>query len=138
MRWVEFDPFELARNQSVSDVVFGSAAIRFDGRAEPAARAKLGDDLAVEALVARGLDDARQQALGAISAHGVTQFALFVVELIFEQERVGPRDRLALKGPIGVFLHGSPEGPEGAIVIQIEPQVQTGQPAYSPARTSVQ
>ena len=61
-----------------------------DGRTEPAARAKLGDNLAVEALVACGLDDARQQPLGALSAHGVTQFALVVVELIFEQERIGP------------------------------------------------
>ncbi len=106
MRCVEFDPLELARDQPISDVVSGCAAIGFDGRAEPAARAKLGDDLAVEALVARGLDDARKQALGAISAHGVTQFALFVVELICELQWIGPVEGLALEGQIGAFLHG--------------------------------
>ena len=59
-------------------------------RAEQPERAHLGDDLAVEPLLAVGGEHAREQFVLRIAARGVAHHALFLGQLAFEIERVRP------------------------------------------------
>ncbi len=82
-------------------------------RAEEAKRAHLGDDLAVEALVAIGRDHARKKLLLRIGARGVAHHALLVGQLAFEVEGVLPverglRQRGGLLLALGARLLGDP------------------------------
>src|SRR5213075_1966526 len=63
------------------------------GGPEEAERAHLVEDLAVELLVEEGLAHARQELLLAIVARAVAHHALFLGELVFEEERIVPLER---------------------------------------------
>src|SRR5262249_2007701 len=74
--------------------------IRFRyGRPEQAERAHVGDDGAIEALLAIVHEHAREQLVLGIAARGVAHHALFLGELAFEVERILPVERgvLALR-----------------------------------------
>jgi hypothetical protein len=65
--------------------------------AEQAQCAHLGEDLAVEGLVAVGKEDARHQLVLGIVARGIAHHALLFAELIVEQQRVLP-DKTRARG----------------------------------------
>src|SRR3990167_3307583 len=63
-----------------------------DRRAAKTLRAPLRPDLAIEALLAVGVDNARHQFVFAIAARGVADHPLFVGKLRFERKRVFPSE----------------------------------------------
>ncbi len=84
------DALHFAGDQAVGHVVHAGTAVAFDGGAEQAERAHVAEDLAVEGLVAVGLDDAWHELALAVVAGGVAYGDLFGVELAFEVEGVQP------------------------------------------------
>src|SRR3546814_13022221 len=52
----------------------------------------LGHDRAVEALVAVGLEDARHQPVLAVGARRIADHALFLAQLLLQQQRVLPHE----------------------------------------------
>jgi hypothetical protein len=88
------DALDLARDQPVGDVAQAGAAVLFrDGGTKKAERAHLGDDGAIETLLAVIEEHAREQLVLRVAARGVTHHALFFGELAFEVERVLPIER---------------------------------------------
>ena len=85
------DALDLARDQPVGDGAEAGAAVLLRQRgAEQAELAHLGDDLAVEALLAVGGEHARKQLVLRIAARAVAHHALLLGQLAFEVERVLP------------------------------------------------
>ena len=84
------DPLDLARNQTVGNVVNAGAAITFDGRAEKAERSHFVHDLAVEALVPIGFEHARQQLFLAVGARAVAHHPLLLAQFLLEEQGIGP------------------------------------------------
>ena len=91
------DALDLARHQAVGRVVGGGAAVFLgQGRAQQAERAELVHDLAVELLVPVGLQHARHQLVLAVVAGRVADRDLLLGELVVEEERVLPVERLGI------------------------------------------
>jgi hypothetical protein len=85
------DAFDLAGDEPVGDIARARAAIVLRQRgAQQPEFAHLVHDLAVEALVAEGRDDARHQPLLGIGPRGVADHALVLRELLLEMKRVLP------------------------------------------------
>jgi len=85
-------PLDLARDQAVAHVVHARAAIGLGQRAaQQAERAHLGNDLAIEALVAIGLDNARHEPGLGIVPRAVADHALVLGELSLERHGMRPR-----------------------------------------------
>ncbi len=98
------DTLDFARDQAVGDVVQAGAAVLFrDGRAEQAQFAHLAEDRGVHGLVAEGIEDARLQLVLAVGGGRVAHHALFVGQLLVEQQRVIPVEG----GLAGGSGHGS-------------------------------
>ena len=88
-------PFDLSGNQSVADVVYTRAAVAFERRSEEAKGAHLRKDLAIEPFQPVREKNARHELVLAIGARGVPDHALFVIQLLFEQQRILPAKRRA-------------------------------------------
>src|SRR6516165_5211372 len=85
------DPLDLARDQPVGDIAEARAAVFFRDRgSEQAERAHLGDDGAIETLLAVVHEHAWEQLVLRIAARGLAHHALFLGELAFEIERILP------------------------------------------------
>ena len=97
------DALHFARDQAVGDVVGAGAAIAVDGGAEQAERAQLVHDLAIELLVPVRLQHPRHQLVLGIAARGVAHHALFLGQLVLEQERVFP---VKFGFALGLGVHG--------------------------------
>src|SRR5262249_55592823 len=94
------DALDLARDQPVGHIAEPGAPVRFRyGRPEQAERTHVGDDGAIEALLAIVHKYAREQLVLGIAAGAITRPALFLGELAFEVERILPVERgvLALR-----------------------------------------
>ena len=108
------DALDLARDQPIGDIAEPGAAVLFrDGGAEQAERAHLGDDGAVEALLAVVQQHAREQLVLRVAARGVAHHALFFRELALEIERILPVERGVLelrRGPMLALLGGLRHG----------------------------
>ena len=83
-------PLDLARDQSVGDVVDPGATVAFDRRAEESERAHLVHDLAVEMLVPVCGEDPREQLFLAIGVCAVAHHPLFLCQRFVQEKRVGP------------------------------------------------
>jgi hypothetical protein len=93
------DALDLARDDSVADVVHAAAAVLLgDGRAEQAELAHLAEDGRVGLAVAEGLHDARRELLLAVRRGGRAHGALVIAELLLEEERVVPVEGCFLRG----------------------------------------
>ena len=102
------DALDLARDQPVGDVVDAGAAVALEGAAEQAERAHLVHDLAVEALVAVGLEDARHKPVLGEVARAVADHALVFRKLVVKQERVVPPEgRFLRRGRAGRGVGGA-------------------------------
>ena len=83
--------FDLAGDQAVADVVQARAAVLGrDGGAQQAQLTHLAEDGRVGLLVAKGQRHAGQQLALRVVARGVLDHALFLRELVVQQQRVGP------------------------------------------------
>src|SRR5262249_34995602 len=80
----------------------GAAVFLGDRRTEQPELSHFGDDIAVEAFVAVGLNDPGKQFVLGIAARGVAHHALFLGQLTFEVERGFPVERciLGARGPV--------------------------------------
>ncbi len=93
------DPLDLARDQTVGDVVHAGPAVGFrDGGAEQAKFAHLADDRAVGALVPVGFQHARHQLVLAVVPRGVADHPLLVAQLRLQPQRVRPVERRLGRG----------------------------------------
>src|SRR5580704_8613964 len=91
------DALHFTRDQAVSGVVGGGAAVFLGQRgAEQAERAHLVHDLAMEFLVPVGLQHARHQLVLAVIARDVADRDLLLAELVVEEERILPVERLGI------------------------------------------
>ena len=91
------DALDFARHQAIGRVVGGRAAVLLgQGGAQQAERAHLVHDLAMELLVPVGLQHARHQLVLAVVARGVADRDLLLGELVVEEERVLPVERLGV------------------------------------------
>src|SRR5262249_25108829 len=107
--------FDLARDQPIGNGTQAGAAIllRQRGTKQPEL-AHAGEHVAVEALLPKGLDDARKQRVLRKSAGAVAHPALLFGQLAFEAKRILPvelarklrRARLALALALGAGLGG--------------------------------
>ncbi len=108
------DALDLAGDQAIGDIAEAGAAVLFRDRgAEQAERAHLGDDRAVEALLAVIEEHAREQFVLRIAARGVAHHALLFRQLAFQIERILPVERgvLELRGrPLLALLGGLRHG----------------------------
>ena len=85
------NPFDLARNQAIADIIQAGRAVFFgQGRAQHAQLAHFAEDGAVKGLVAMIAQRARHQLVLAVPARGIAHHALFIVQLIVQQKRVIP------------------------------------------------
>ncbi len=109
------DALDLARDQAVGDIAEARAAIFLrDGRAEQPERAHLGQQVAVDLLLAIGLDHPRHQLVLRKAARGVAHHALLFGQLAFEIERILPVEMGVLDGTGilgGEFFCGLTYGP---------------------------
>mmetsp|Transcript_41417 Transcript_41417/g.97041 ORF Transcript_41417/g.97041 Transcript_41417/m.97041 type:complete len:470 (+) Transcript_41417:1594-3003(+) len=84
-------PLHLAGDQAVADVVqAGAAVFGRDGGAQQAQLAHLAEDAGVGLLLAEGLDHPGAQPVAAVGRCGIAHHALFVGQLLVEQQRVVP------------------------------------------------
>ena len=107
------DALDLARHQAVGRVVGGGAAVFLgQGGAQQAKRAELVHDLAIELLVAVGLQHARHQLVLAVVAGRIADRDLLLGELVVEEERVLPVERLGIGADAlgGAFHRGGGGG----------------------------
>src|SRR5262249_57223737 len=98
-----------ARDQAIADVAETRAAVLRRNRGpEQAERAHVGDDAAIEALLAVVAEHAREKLVLRIAAGGIAHHALFLAELAVEIERIFPveRDVLELRGGQRLALLG--------------------------------
>ncbi len=85
------NPFDLAIDQPVGDIRSPCPAVGLGHRrAEQAQRANLGQDLAVEALLAEGGENARRELPLRVVARSVADESLLLGEQIVEAEGIGP------------------------------------------------
>ncbi|MNE51552.1 hypothetical protein D3C80_1461860 [compost metagenome] len=94
------DTLDFTGDQAVAHIVQAAAAVGFrDGRAEQAGLAHLAEDRRVGVLVAEGFQHPRRQLVGGELLRAVAHHALFVGQLLVEQQRVFPVEA-------GVGSHG--------------------------------
>ena len=112
------DALDFARHQAVGRVVGAGAAVLLgQGGAQQAERAHLVHDLAVELLVPVGLQHARHQLVLAVVARGVADRDLLLAELVVEEERILPVERLGIGADaLGGALHRGGGGGHGSLL----------------------
>ena len=95
--------FDLARDQSVADVVQSRAAVvGRDGRAQQPERPHLAEDGRIGLLVAERFQDARRELFLRVAPRGIAHHAFLLGQLVFQQQRVVPLERcFALRGGTG-------------------------------------
>src|SRR5690554_4419563 len=105
---------DLASNQAIADIVHAGTAVAINGGAQQTQFTHLVHDVAIEVLVAVGLQHAWHQFFLAVIVSGLQDHALIFVKLVDQAERVFPGDGgnlahwVLLKGlSIGCLLNTS-------------------------------